>query len=322
MQTTPSDSYEDSSLYAKDISFTEYAEASHDTFKRSGTLPDIPALSLAAQESASPTKPGALLRSPRIAAIAVVLAFAVIAGSTFTYYTTVSYPAELNAQATAVVHNILKSQTQAALAATATTNALSPEDLYSSITRRAPDIEDSLNTSATSTWYNGRASSGTGFCLFSGNTFHIKVQGKLPSMTCFSQMGNDSNFVYQVEMTILRGGVGGLIFRGQFNSYILGYVFLLDQEGDYAMFVYENGGKISRLVAGFATPMANGLGQTNLISVMARGKTLDLYVNRQLVSNITDNTYSNGEFGLVGTQTSLAKGGSEVAFNDAQIWVL
>ncbi|HET9918835.1 MAG TPA: hypothetical protein VFQ30_03255 [Ktedonobacteraceae bacterium] len=322
MQTTPPDSYDDPLPYGEHISFTEYAEASHNSFKRGDTLPDVPVPEMMAQAATSPEKPASRPRSPFIAAIVVALAFAVIVGSALTYYTTVSYPTELNAHATAVVRNVLKIQTQTALAATATTNALSPEELYSSITRRAPDILDSLNTSATSSWYNGQAPSGSGLCFFSGNSFHIKVERTLFSMTCYSQLGNDRNFVYQVQMTILRGGTGGLYFRGNPASYILGYVFLVDQEGNYALFIYHDRDQRILLATGFAASMARGLGQTNLISVMARGKILDLYVNRQLVISVADSTYNNGEFGLIGGQTSFSRGTSEVAFNDAQIWVM
>ena len=53
--------------------------------------------------------------------------------------------------------------------------------------------------------------------------------------------------------------------------------------------------------------------------VIAQGATLDLYVNRQFVSTVTDTTFSHGTIGVGVLDDSHS---TEVAFRNAQVWKL
>jgi hypothetical protein len=50
----------------------------------------------------------------------------------------------------------------------------------------------------------------------------------------------------------------------------------------------------------FSTAIKAGLGQPNIITVIAIGSTLNFYVNRQFVSTVQDSSSASGAIGLLG----------------------
>jgi hypothetical protein len=62
------------------------------------------------------------------------------------------------------------------------------------------------------------------------------------------------------------------------------------------------------------------LKQSNLLTVIARGSTIYLYVNQQYLTSISDNTSSSGEIGVFGENTG--GGHVDVAFSKIQVWKL
>ncbi len=73
------------------------------------------------------------------------------------------------------------------------------------------------------------------------------------------------------------------------------------------------------MTQGSSPAIKQGLNQTNLIAVVAQGTNIALYINHQLLGNVTDSTYSHGPVGLfavVYTQPT------EVAFSNAKVWTL
>ena len=76
----------------------------------------------------------------------------------------------------------------------------------------------------------------------------------------------------------------------------------------------------SQPVANDWTPAFNtGLGQQNLIAVVANGSTITLYVNNQQVTSVDDSTYSQGQIGVVADDEGNP---TEVEFRDAKVWTL
>jgi hypothetical protein len=68
------------------------------------------------------------------------------------------------------------------------------------------------------------------------------------------------------------------------------------------------------LLSSFSGQIKQGLHQSNVIAVVARGKLIELYVNDERVSSVTDGSSSSGQIGLV------AEVGSEVVFSHARVW--
>src|SRR5947209_1922583 len=60
-----------------------------------------------------------------------------------------------------------------------------------------------------------------------------------------------------------------------------------------------------------------GLNQTNLITVVANGNSLVLYVNKQQIASVNDGTYSNGQIGVIAEST---QNPTEVVFTNAEVW--
>ena len=74
----------------------------------------------------------------------------------------------------------------------------------------------------------------------------------------------------------------------------------------------------------FSSVIHRGLGQINLIAVVAEGSTIRLYVNRQQIDSVTDSTYSHGSIGLV-AETYISTTDfhpTEVVYSNAKLWVL
>ena len=73
------------------------------------------------------------------------------------------------------------------------------------------------------------------------------------------------------------------------------------------------------LTARASSAIAKGVNRTNMLTVIARGNSIYLYVNKQYLASIIDNRYSQGRIGLLALNLHDP---SEVAFSNAQIWTL
>lgn len=153
-------------------------------------------------------------------------------------------------------------------------------------------------------------------CQFRGGAYHVSASNANYLGTCFAEKSNLSNFAFEVQMRIIQGDCGGLLFRYQ---YINGnrqtfYHFEVCQDGTYALL--ESFPKILR---GYSSSAAihTGLNQSNVIAVVANNHTLDLYVNGQKIDSVNDSTHSQGEIGVAAIDKASP---TEVVFNSANVW--
>ena len=132
---------------------------------------------------------------------------------------------------------------------------------------------------------------------------------------CVAQSTNFSNFVFEVQMTLISGNYAGIIFRDNAaNS--TSYLFRVDQAGHFALLLY-NTNQSKALLEG-ETPIIR-LKQSHLMAVVANNAEISLYLDRRLLGNVTDATYSRGQIGVfVGNSGNSAVG----EFRDARAWVL
>lgn len=324
MQPFQPNPYDDASPYGEAIPFVDYKPPKETTSVPAGSETPTSAASPAAPSlPVAPTQPPSThsKRSPIIASMLVVLVFVVIAGSGITWYATGPHTAELNAQATAVVENIQHMQTQTTLQATATVNAMPPDLYYSTTTRGQPNILDPLNDPAASTW-PAFSIAGTS-CIFSENAFHAKTGTGDPAALCPDAMSQLSNFIFQVNMTVIHTGSGGLFFRSNYGSgasTFTGYLFLITHLGGYALFAYKADGTIETLISGSTLAYVAGQNESNMIAVVARGNNLSFFINRQFVDKVSDATFSQGTIGLAAANETKT-GSANIAFNNAEIWI-
>lgn len=204
--------------------------------------------------------------------------------------------------------------------ASATAYASSPQGLYARYTSGKPNLDDPMNNNSTSLWPEYTSISGHESCEFTDGSFHVIMADSGHFFYCFPAYHLLSNFVFQVQMIIIKGNSGGVVVRADNSSGSL-YRFRLDPDGSFRFYLYRDrsASDISLLAAGFASTIHKGLGQANLITVIAQGSHFYLYVNKQNVANAEDSTYSYGTIGLVADNNNQT---TEVAYSNAKLWEL
>lgn len=164
--------------------------------------------------------------------------------------------------------------------------------------------------------------SGTDTCAFTGGTYHVRASDTPYFNRCgksFSSFNDFDNFVFEVQMTIVQGYAGGMTFRDNMNGKM--YVFIVSQDGSYALRICRNAGQACDLPLkrGSTSVINQSLNATNLIAVVARGNNITLYVNHQQIANVTDSTYIQGQIGMIAYPYESL---TEVAYSNARVWNL
>ncbi len=254
-----------------------------------------------------------------IALLSTLVVLLLIGSSGIAYYTAVIRPAEFYAQATAVTQNLLTAQAQgtaqAYTLATATSAALTPDELYIKATSGIPVINDPLDNPQESSWY--QATPPQNFCTVYGGAYHIIVPAGKGSAFCMAYNSLFKDLAFQVQITFLQGEAAGLIFRTG-NGSPGAYTFQISRNGDYA-FGSIQGNNSTILVSGTSHVINQGFYLHNLLTTIAIGNHMYLYVNKHLVAKVTNSNYSSGQIALFAGSGS---GSTDVAFNNAQVWAL
>jgi len=185
------------------------------------------------------------------------------------------------------------------------------QDKYAQATSGTPVLDDPLIDN--SKGYGWDVSSG--FCQFIGGSLHVS-RATPGAINCNATgAGNFSNFAFQVQMMIIKGDAGGINFRSASGS---GYYFSIGQDGSYKFYRDVNY-SLQTIKSGSSAAIHTGLGQTNLVTVIAQGNTFEFYVNKQYITTVTDSTNSQGSVGVVAFDNNNP---TEVVFNNAKVWTL
>jgi hypothetical protein len=304
-----------------------------------------PASAYYAQQSTPVIQPPPPQRRPPLSrgatiTYAALALLALVSGLTLILYSAVFHPAQLHQQATATAiaqMNLAVSQTALANAqasataiaitnATATAQALATaqavatatalQNIYTQATNGTPVINDPL-AGDNYNWDIGNTNDGGG-CYFSGGAFHASVRTKNFFLPCIAHATNFSNFAYQVSMTFTHGNSGGIAFRVNANQQN-GYLFNVTLGGIYGIFIIKNNQTSADLTSGQSAAINTRPNAANLLTIVARGNNIFMYVNKQFVTSITDGTYAAGQIGVFASDDTVA---SDVAFTKAEVWKL
>ncbi len=194
-------------------------------------------------------------------------------------------------------------------------NAIAPdkENSYAMLTHGNPtQYYPLINNTGDNKWEER-----TG-CTFTAQAYHVSIDSQ-DINPCFLQGITFSNFVFEVRMTIIAGNTGGILFRDSGgNGKGLFYYLSIDTNGLYylSFYVDRQSSNFHNLINGTASAFRTGLGQTNIIAMVANGSTFDLYVNQQYLDSVSDNSSEQGSIALV------ADGVSEVVYSEAKVWIL
>lgn len=256
--------------------------------------------------------------SAPVAALFTSLICILLSGAGVALFATSIRPTQLHMQATSIASNFLtaqvKSMQQAQVAATtqAQETISLMNELYRHSTSSQPVYSDPLSESNNPAWSQSVAGPG---CNFTHGAYQdvISIQATLQS--CFYQSAILRNFAFQVQMTLLQGDGGGIIFRGTATTNVISAYYFSFAGYSYSLFEYQNGHP-HILTNGYL--LANQH-QSHLLTVIAKGSNFYLYVDSQYLDSVSDNTLSSGAVGVF-AEDSLDP--TAVSFNNAQIWQL
>ncbi|TMC13941.1 MAG: hypothetical protein E6J34_24180 [Chloroflexi bacterium] len=153
-------------------------------------------------------------------------------------------------------------------------------------------------------------------CLFAKDGYHISSEVDMYSRFCVAYGPQFKNFAFEVQMTILKGDAGGLFLRGDADNSKF-YHLRIDQTGAFLFIIFTGHTSSSVLAEGTTSAFHQGAGQPNVLAVVAQGDRFTLYVNHQQIKSLTNGTYSQGQIGLVATDTNSP---AEVVFTNARVW--
>lgn len=246
------------------------------------------------------TTKATLSEVPRGIAIVLILliSLTIITAGSFVSYAAIIHPMQIRSQATAVVNNIQTAQAQS-----------SPQYLYEQITRKAPTFSDLLDGPRFA-WQTDA------HCIFKGGAYHIQSTAAVATSPCLETGHEYSNFLYQIQMTFVHGSMGGIVFRASGSSHL--YAFVVSDNGRYLTYVSidDRTGLIFNYNRSAA--IKPGPNQPNLLAVLVRDSTINLYINKQFVASLNDKTLDSGEIGCAVNDPGQPMG--DIAFNNAQVW--
>ena len=262
------------------------------------------------QQQYVPPTPPKKRRTGLIIGIIALVILIILVGVVATLYETGQH--QLAVQATATAQANVTATAHANLTATAivSTYPFSNKVL----------LNDPLSDNSKGVKWDENTNQTGGVCKFSGGAYHALESQAGYFNTCFANQSHYSNFTFQVDMNITSGDRGGLLFRADSANTKL-YYLRLSQTGAYSLFLYvDNTGTNARtLDHGTLSNFNTGTNQKNTIGVVARGSSIALYVNKQLVNTINDSTYSSGEIGLTAESLTSA---TEVVYSNLMVWGL
>jgi hypothetical protein len=166
------------------------------------------------------------------------------------------------------------------------------------------------------------------YCIFTNGSYNARDPQPNTYVPCGAKLTNFANFTFQIQMTFQigdSGSEGGIFFRGDVDKSQY-YIFLMDQQGNYALYV-ENNSKSnnSRTLRSGQVSAANfnpGFNSVNTIAVVANGDKISMYVNDKTspIFQVSDTTYSSGQIGVLAATD--AKSRTVVTYNAAEVWKL
>lgn len=158
-----------------------------------------------------------------------------------------------------------------------------------------------------------------GTCRFRNGAYYIDTATSDYVEYCTGAATHFSDYVFQVQMTILKGDRGGLSFLVNSAQKTV-YYFGIGQDGSYVLdfFRGEDG---TNILKGDASNLIHlGLNQPNLLGVSVMDSHVDLYINMQLLVHVSVAGYFSGSSIGMAAQDKISP--TEVVFHDAKVWSL
>jgi hypothetical protein len=251
-----------------------------------------------------------LSRGMMILLVAVAVCV-ICSGIGLIYYVAIAQPEKFYAQATATAQARAKAQARAS----ATAFAQSPQGIFEKATHETPLVNQTLANNDAGLWHV--LNQPYGGCGFIGGAYHIRVSMHNYLFYCYS-VGYYADFAFQVQMTLLQGSAGGILFHSlgpELNT----YVFALTKDGSYLLNMIQNNNVTSTLASNHSPAIRAGLNQANVLTVIMRGSNIYLYANKQFLTLVSDSTLTGGYLGLF-VSTDTYTNSADAAFTNETLW--
>ena len=201
-----------------------------------------------------------------------------------------------------------------------------PRYVYIQATSGEPVLRDHLSSQSASDWLIGDWDDSSFF--FSEGVLHLVVKKNGIYAPSMAKATHFSDFAFQAEMTLIRGDGGGIVFRSGVEV-AGGYRFLVSR--NYAdLFCAQKQLFIDRTIkalplegglsdTGWCAPAMTTLNQAFLLTAVAKGSDIFLYIHGRCVAHIQDDTARSGKIGLMAVNFTRD---THVQFRDVQVWNL
>lgn len=198
-------------------------------------------------------------------------------------------------------------------------SATTAQKLYDTTTGGSPVMNEGLGAPDNYGW-DHQAQANTS-CTFAGGAYHAQAKPGYFS-PCYASATNFVDLLLQVQMTVVSGHSGGIVFRADATK-DYEYQFRISTDGTYILnkYVVENGKPASKpLLSGSSPAIVKGANQPNLVAILAQGDAIALYVNKKCLGTTNDTTYQQGQIGVyVDSDPSSVV---DAAFTKLQVWKL
>jgi hypothetical protein len=190
-----------------------------------------------------------------------------------------------------------------------------PLAIYTQVTNQKPLVNDAFGGADASSW-----TATSGDCAVSGISLHATAaQGG--NILCGSKTLMVSNFACQVEITLTQGDTAGLVFRANQTS-LKAYVVEITSDGTYLLGTGQSGTTgFSVLAEGNNAAINAGHAISNLLTIIARGDSIYLYINQHFIISTSDPSSGSGLIGVAGGG-SITNVAVDATFNHLQLWKL
>ncbi|GHO95750.1 hypothetical protein KSF_057980 [Reticulibacter mediterranei] len=200
------------------------------------------------------------------------------------------------------------------VAATAQANVALASTYATTTARGVLQFDDPLQDNGLGYRWDEISVSGGG-CAFTNQGYRSRVSQSHVVSPCFARATDYRNFFYQVNMQIVSGDQGGLIFYADAVTDTF-YYFRVGADGSYALEIYKQANAVGTLQQGKSEAIKTGLNQNNLLAVSVEKGRIDLYINMQPITSVNDTTLAHGQVGVVAEDVLHP---TEVAFSNARV---
>jgi len=139
-------------------------------------------------------------------------------------------------------------------------------------------------------------------CSFLSDGYHVTTTNSLQG--CYQSAQQFQNFAAKVDLEIVRGHSGGLLFRANSLNIYSGYLFEVDSNGQYQLSRSTDfsTGSMTILQDWTASSALNkGFHVKNTLEVIAQGSNLKFYANGTFLTALQDTTFPHAAYlGLLG----------------------